>query len=164
MKCGIYILQQLLLKEILDFAKWQGCSCLKKNECSHFWLCVQIDPRRLLSMVNGGNRMLQRHKQALYFNSKATHGCFYVQNKHSELEFWLTTPPRPIFPHSFPFIYPTRSSKKANWTLRFEENSQDFFLLREFQNIREGPDTCIYFFFFFFSFFLSQKDSKFNRC
>lgn len=25
----------------------------------------------------------------------------------------------------------------------FEENSQDFFLLREFQNIREGPDTCI---------------------
>lgn len=26
---------------------------------------------------------------------------------------------------------------------QFEENSQDFFLLREFQNIREGPDTCI---------------------
>lgn len=37
MKCGNYNLQQLLLKEILDFAKWQGCSCLKKkNECSHF--------------------------------------------------------------------------------------------------------------------------------
>lgn len=33
--------------------------------------------------------------------------------------------------------------EEKNWRHRFEENSQDFFLLREFQNIREGPDTCI---------------------
>lgn len=33
-----------------------------------------------------------------------------------------------------------------------EENSQDLFLLREFQNIRVGPDTCN----------LSEKVSKFD--
>ena len=42
--------------------------------------------------------------------------------------------------------------KETNWRHRFEENSQDFFLLREFQNIREGPDTCI----------CQKKVSKFN--
>lgn len=34
-------------------------------------------------------------------------------------------------------------SKEQNHRRWFEENSQDFFLLRELQNIREGPDTCI---------------------
>lgn len=42
--------------------------------------------------------------------------------------------------------------KETNWRHGFEENSQDFFLLREFQNIREGPDTCI----------CQKKVSKFN--
>lgn len=40
-------------------------------------------------------------------------------------------------------FHQSTSLKETNWRHRFEENSQDFFLLREFQNIREGPDTCI---------------------
>lgn len=43
--------------------------------------------------------------------------------------------------------------KETNSRHGFEENSQDFFLLREFQNIREGPDTCI----------CQEKVSKFDR-
>lgn len=41
-------------------------------------------------------------------------------------------------------ICPMRESveERQSWQA-FEENSQDLFLLREFQNIREGPDTCI---------------------
>lgn len=48
------------------------------------------------------------------------------------------------------YIHPLKKQTRDTW---FEENSQDLFLLREFQNIREGPDTCI----------CQEKVSKFNR-
>lgn len=40
-------------------------------------------------------------------------------------------------------LFLKKKPKKNSLRHCFEENSQDLFLLREFQNTREGPDTCI---------------------